>query len=57
MQSHQITPEGEENALALIQSMTTSSCSTSLSSKHSKMSTSAMSVIAATLTSRAEAII
>lgn len=36
--------------------MTASSCSASLSSKHSKMSTSAMSVIAATLTSHAEVI-
>lgn len=34
--------------------MTASSCSASLSSKHSRMSTSAMSVIAATLTSHAE---
>lgn len=40
--------------MALIQSMTASSCSASLSSKHSKMSTSAMSVIAATLTSHME---
>lgn len=36
--------------------MTASSCSASMSSKHSKMSTSAMSVIAATLTSHAEVI-
>lgn len=34
--------------------MTASSCSASLSSKHSRMSTSAMSVIAATLTSHME---
>lgn len=36
--------------------MTASSCSASLSSKHSRMSTSAMSVIAATLTSNAEVV-
>ncbi|XP_044262446.1 E3 ubiquitin-protein ligase HERC2 isoform X2 [Tribolium madens] len=54
--SHQTTPETEENPLALIQSMTASSCSASMSSKHSRMSTSAMSVIAATLTSHAEVI-
>lgn len=36
--------------------MTASSCSASMSSKHSKMSTSAMSVIAATLTSHTEVI-
>lgn len=50
----QISPEQEENPILLLQSMTASSCSASVSSKHSKMSTSAMSVIAATLTSHAE---
>ncbi|KAF7266968.1 hypothetical protein GWI33_019752 [Rhynchophorus ferrugineus] len=50
------TPDQEENPLLLLQSMTTSSCSASISSKHSKMSTSAMSVIAATLTSNAEVV-
>nr|XP_022903495.1 E3 ubiquitin-protein ligase HERC2 isoform X1 [Onthophagus taurus] len=54
--SHQTTPESEENPLALIQSMTASSCSASLSSKQSKISTNAMSVIAATLTSHAEVV-
>ncbi|KAL3277032.1 hypothetical protein HHI36_012394 [Cryptolaemus montrouzieri] len=54
--SQPTTPETEENQLALMQSMTASSCSASLSSKHSRMSTSAMSVIAATLTSHAEVI-
>ncbi|XP_018562377.1 E3 ubiquitin-protein ligase HERC2 isoform X2 [Anoplophora glabripennis] len=53
---NQTTPETEENPVALIQSMTASSCSASISSKHSRMSTSAMSVIAATLTSHAEVI-
>ncbi|XP_060526978.1 E3 ubiquitin-protein ligase HERC2 [Cylas formicarius] len=38
------------------QSMTASSCSASVSSKHSRMSTSAMSVVAATLTSHAEVV-
>ncbi|XP_044756400.1 E3 ubiquitin-protein ligase HERC2 [Coccinella septempunctata] len=56
MNSHPATPETEDNQLALMQSMTASSCSASLSSKHSRMSTSAMSVIAATLTSHAEVI-
>ncbi|XP_072386929.1 E3 ubiquitin-protein ligase HERC2 [Diabrotica undecimpunctata] len=50
------SPETEENPMALLQSMTASSCSASMSSKHSRMSTSAMSVIAATLTSHAEVI-
>ncbi|CAH0559020.1 unnamed protein product [Brassicogethes aeneus] len=50
------SPDTEENPMALIQSMTASSCSASMSSKHSRMSTSAMSVIAATLTSHAEVI-
>lgn len=50
----QTSPDQEENPLLLLQSMTASSCSASISSKHSKMSTSAMSVIAATLTSHAE---
>lgn len=54
LKSRQTTPESEENPIALLQSMTASSCSASLSSKHSRMSTSAMSVIAATLTSHAE---
>ncbi|KAJ8985747.1 hypothetical protein NQ317_014400 [Molorchus minor] len=54
--SHQNTPEIEDNPMVLLQSMTTSSCSASMSSKHSRMSTSAMSVIAATLTSHAEVI-
>lgn len=36
--------------------MTASSCSASISSRQSKMSTSAMSVIAATLTSHAEVV-
>ncbi|KAK9747381.1 Regulator of chromosome condensation (RCC1) repeat [Popillia japonica] len=54
--SRQTTPESEENPIALLQSMTASSCSASLSSKHSRMSTSAMSVIAATLTSHAEVV-
>ncbi|KAK9875133.1 hypothetical protein WA026_005926 [Henosepilachna vigintioctopunctata] len=54
--SHPATPETEENQVALMQSMTASSCSASLSSKQSRMSTSAMSVIAATLTSHAEVI-
>ncbi|KAG5897066.1 hypothetical protein JTB14_025882 [Gonioctena quinquepunctata] len=53
---NQTTPEIEENPIALMQSMTASSCSASMSSKHSRMSTSAMSVIAATLTSHAEVI-
>ncbi|XP_066141939.1 E3 ubiquitin-protein ligase HERC2 isoform X1 [Euwallacea fornicatus] len=52
--SSQLSPEQEDNQLLLLQSMTASSCSASISSKHSKMSTSAMSVIAATLTSHAE---
>ncbi|XP_056632300.1 E3 ubiquitin-protein ligase HERC2 isoform X1 [Diorhabda sublineata] len=51
-----ISPETEEIPVALLQSMTASSCSASMSSKHSLMSTSAMSVIAATLTSHAEVI-
>lgn len=54
--SHQTTPESEDSPLALLQSMTTSSCSMSLSSRQSKMSTSALSVIAATCTSHAEVI-
>lgn len=55
LNSHQTTPEIEEveNPLGL---MTASSCSASISSKHSRMSTSAMSVIAATLTSNAEVV-
>ncbi|XP_074029211.1 E3 ubiquitin-protein ligase HERC2 [Leptinotarsa decemlineata] len=53
---NQTTPEVEENPIILLQSMTASSCSASISSKHSRMSTSAMSVIAATLTSHAEVI-
>ncbi|KAF5270348.1 hypothetical protein FQR65_LT05536 [Abscondita terminalis] len=56
LNSHQTTPESDENPLALIHSMTASSCSASLSSKHSRMSTSAMSVIAATLTSHTEVV-
>ncbi|XP_017782464.1 PREDICTED: E3 ubiquitin-protein ligase HERC2 isoform X2 [Nicrophorus vespilloides] len=56
LNSHQSTPESDENPIALMQSMTASSCSASLSSKHSRMSTSAMSVIAATLTSHAEVV-
>ncbi|KAF5273445.1 hypothetical protein FQA39_LY07462 [Lamprigera yunnana] len=56
LNSHHTTPESDENPLALIQSMTASSCSASLSSKHSRMSTSAMSVIAATLTSHTEVV-
>ncbi|KAJ8962033.1 hypothetical protein NQ314_005815 [Rhamnusium bicolor] len=56
LNSHQTTPEIEENPIVLMQSMTASSCSASMSSKHSRMSTSAMSVIAATLTSHAEVI-
>ncbi|XP_048524463.1 E3 ubiquitin-protein ligase HERC2 [Dendroctonus ponderosae] len=52
-----ISPEQEDSPVMLLQqSMTASSCSASLSSKHSKMSTSAMSVIAATLTSHAEVV-
>ncbi|KAK5650580.1 hypothetical protein RI129_001609 [Pyrocoelia pectoralis] len=54
--SHQTTPESDENPLALLQSMTASSCSASMSSKQSRMSTSAMSVIAATLTSHTEVV-
>ncbi|CAG9815802.1 unnamed protein product [Phaedon cochleariae] len=50
------TPDTEDTPLALHQSMTASSCSASMSSKHSRMSTSAMSVIAATLTSHAEVV-
>ncbi|XP_025832237.1 E3 ubiquitin-protein ligase HERC2 [Agrilus planipennis] len=55
LNNHPTTPETDENAVALLQSMT-SSCSASISSKHSRMSTSAMSVIAATLTSHTEVI-
>lgn len=53
--SHQTTPEMEEVEYPL-GLMTASSCSASISSKHSRMSTSAMSVIAATLTSNAEVV-
>ncbi|KAL1491483.1 hypothetical protein ABEB36_012074 [Hypothenemus hampei] len=56
MATSQTSPDQEENPLVLLQSVTTSSCSASISSKHSKMSTSAMSVIAATLTSHAEVV-
>ncbi|XP_030756884.1 E3 ubiquitin-protein ligase HERC2 [Sitophilus oryzae] len=56
MAASQTSPDQEENPLVLLQSMTASSCSASISSKHSKMSTSAMSVIAATLTSHAEVV-
>ncbi|XP_050303138.1 E3 ubiquitin-protein ligase HERC2 [Anthonomus grandis grandis] len=55
MATSQTSPD-PEYPLALLQSMTASSCSASISSKHSKMSTSAMSVIAATLTSHAEVV-
>ncbi|CAH1128754.1 unnamed protein product [Ceutorhynchus assimilis] len=52
----QASPEQDENPMLLLQSMTASSCSASISSKHSKMSASAMSVMAATLTSHAEVV-